>query len=295
MKTIWVVQYKDGSADVYDTETSAPAWPYVDAFDAEDEIKALRAELAESERHRQILTHQNMELKVRMDFVATELEKGTQQLLALWEMKSPDEWGSYALRNGKLHIQCLIAQRARKEAEEENARKDKRIAALIDRAATYHGETLKQRGTIFGESKFSESLCTDLRTEIEILKADLSSSPQERKICVGCALPGENARLRELVTNLIDGDPNETIADNGATVLDLWRYHARAALKTPEAPANVCPMCGSAKPFQHMHDIPHGIREMHMAGTERFVCQDCQHVLTRDEAEKAGCVYVFDK
>ena len=62
MKKIWVCQYNNGDADVYDTETPAPAWPYVDAFEAEDTINALRADLAESERHRQILTQQNADL-----------------------------------------------------------------------------------------------------------------------------------------------------------------------------------------------------------------------------------------
>jgi hypothetical protein len=42
MKKIWVVQYVDGTADVYDEEKPSPAWPYVDAFDAEVEIKRLR-------------------------------------------------------------------------------------------------------------------------------------------------------------------------------------------------------------------------------------------------------------
>ncbi len=48
MKKIWIIQYNDGTADVYDTEQSGPAYPYVDAFQY-DELKkenaALRAEV----------------------------------------------------------------------------------------------------------------------------------------------------------------------------------------------------------------------------------------------------------
>ena len=33
MKKIWVVQYGDGTADVYETPQPPPAYPYVDAFE----------------------------------------------------------------------------------------------------------------------------------------------------------------------------------------------------------------------------------------------------------------------
>lgn len=39
------------------------------------------------------------------------------------------------------------------------------------------------------------------------------------------------ARLEGLVQTLLDEDPNETIADNGSTVLCAWRYDARRALE----------------------------------------------------------------
>jgi len=46
MKKIWVVQYNDGTADIVDDDPDvnfvAPSWPYVDAFEAETEIKRLR-------------------------------------------------------------------------------------------------------------------------------------------------------------------------------------------------------------------------------------------------------------
>ena len=148
MKKIWVVQYNDGTSDVWNEEKPGPAWPYVDAFEAEDAIKELRAELAESERHRQILTQQNAEfladralpprersacvgcsLPGDLDTAAIELEKASQILIALHDMKSADEWGPYALRNGQLHIRCLVVQRARKEAEAEVERLTKIVEA----------------------------------------------------------------------------------------------------------------------------------------------------------------------
>ena len=45
MKKIWVVQYNNGDADIYDTEQVAPAYPYVDAFEAEARIKELKKEI----------------------------------------------------------------------------------------------------------------------------------------------------------------------------------------------------------------------------------------------------------
>lgn len=148
MKTIWVVQYNDGTSDVWNEEKPGPAWPYVDAFEAEDAIKELRAELAESERHRQILTQQNAEfladrklpprkrsacagcsLPKDMDMVAIELEKASQILIALHDMKSADEWGPYALRNGQLHIQYLVMKEARNNAETEVERLKKIVEA----------------------------------------------------------------------------------------------------------------------------------------------------------------------
>ena len=39
------------------------------------------------------------------------------------------------------------------------------------------------------------------------------------------------ARLEELVQRLLDNNQNETIADNGATVLCAWRHDARRAME----------------------------------------------------------------
>ena len=40
----------------------------------------------------------------------------------------------------------------------------------------------------------------------------------------------EIERLRKLVQDLIDNDPNEIISDAGHSLLDLWRHDARKAL-----------------------------------------------------------------
>lgn len=45
------------------------------------------------------------------------------------------------------------------------------------------------------------------------------------------ALRARVERLEELVQRLLDNNPNETIADNGATVLCAWRHDARRALE----------------------------------------------------------------
>ena len=45
------------------------------------------------------------------------------------------------------------------------------------------------------------------------------------------ALLARIARREELVQRLLDNNPNETIADNGATVLCAWRHDASRALE----------------------------------------------------------------
>ena len=45
MKKIWVTRYNDGSADVWDEEKGPPSWPYIDAFDVENNLKNLQSEL----------------------------------------------------------------------------------------------------------------------------------------------------------------------------------------------------------------------------------------------------------
>lgn len=57
-----------------------------------------------------------------------------------------------------------------------------------------------------------------------------------------------------------------------------------------------CPSCkASVERFNHMHDTAHGIAETHMAGSERFECPECDHILTRGEARERGLTYVLDK
>lgn len=46
MKKIWVLEFIDGTAEVYHEPQSAPAWPYVCEFDVKREIAALRERVA---------------------------------------------------------------------------------------------------------------------------------------------------------------------------------------------------------------------------------------------------------
>ena len=45
MKKIWVIQYEDGTADVYDTPQPPPAYPYVDAFECEERLAEIQTVL----------------------------------------------------------------------------------------------------------------------------------------------------------------------------------------------------------------------------------------------------------
>jgi len=49
MKTIWVVQYNDGTADVFNSEQGAPALPYIDAFEVQNRIAELKKRIVQLE------------------------------------------------------------------------------------------------------------------------------------------------------------------------------------------------------------------------------------------------------
>lgn len=55
-----------------------------------------------------------------------------------------------------------------------------------------------------------------------------------------------------------------------------------------------CPKCGNEVQFKHLHDAPYGLAQAHLDGSERFVCPECGHRLSRAEAEASGCKYVLD-
>jgi len=55
-----------------------------------------------------------------------------------------------------------------------------------------------------------------------------------------------------------------------------------------------CPECKAVVKPRHVHSSPYGFTGAHMAGTERFVCPECEYWLTREEAEDRGLVYVLD-
>jgi len=45
MKKIWVCQYNNGEADVWETDQGPPSYPYVDAFESEEKIKSLQDDI----------------------------------------------------------------------------------------------------------------------------------------------------------------------------------------------------------------------------------------------------------
>ena len=47
-----------------------------------------------------------------------------------------------------------------------------------------------------------------------------------------------------------------------------------------------CDACGNTTEHSHLHDTAHGIAETHMAGSERFVCSTCGHVVY---SGRTGC------
>ena len=47
MRKIWVLRYNNGTADVWDEDQGPPSWPYIDAFDVEEEIKELKSDYDE--------------------------------------------------------------------------------------------------------------------------------------------------------------------------------------------------------------------------------------------------------
>jgi len=99
MKTIWVVQYNNGTADVYDSEQGAPALPYIDAFEVQNRIAELEAEVVdafEDGYHLGVLRHiegalekdgQVIKLEGRVDMQKLQIEvlEGKLEALNEWE------------------------------------------------------------------------------------------------------------------------------------------------------------------------------------------------------------------
>jgi len=55
-----------------------------------------------------------------------------------------------------------------------------------------------------------------------------------------------------------------------------------------------CPRCKKEVEFKHMHNCAHGIPETHMAGTERFICSECERHIYKYEGEKLGFKFELD-
>jgi hypothetical protein len=56
-----------------------------------------------------------------------------------------------------------------------------------------------------------------------------------------------------------------------------------------------CLGCGNVTAHQHLHDCAHGIPDTHMAGSERFVCELCSHIVRATVEGAARFPFQFDK
>ena len=56
-----------------------------------------------------------------------------------------------------------------------------------------------------------------------------------------------------------------------------------------------CPKCDSLQYFAHLHDTAYNIPETHMAGTERFVCEQCYHTVHVDDVPSGSFPFYLDK
>ena len=56
-----------------------------------------------------------------------------------------------------------------------------------------------------------------------------------------------------------------------------------------------CFGCGNVTAHQHLHDCADGIAETHMVGSERFVCELCEHVTRADSDGADRFPFTFDK
>jgi hypothetical protein len=56
-----------------------------------------------------------------------------------------------------------------------------------------------------------------------------------------------------------------------------------------------CFGCGNVTAHQHLHDCVQGIPNTHMAGSERFVCELCSHIVIATVADATRFPFQFDK
>ena len=76
----------------------------------------------------------------------------------------------------------------------------------------------------------------------------------------------------------------------GSDVRNFWQ-----ASETREMVTKECFGCGKVTAHRHVHDCAHDIPETHMAGTERFVCELCDHVTCADSKGAERFTFQFDK
>ena len=56
-----------------------------------------------------------------------------------------------------------------------------------------------------------------------------------------------------------------------------------------------CVGCGKVTAHRHIHDCAHDIPKTHMAGTEKFVCELCEHVTRAGSGGAERFPFTFDK
>ena len=59
-------------------------------------------------------------------------------------------------------------------------------------------------------------------------------------------------------------------------------------------PSDICPKCRKPARWRHLHDAAHGLVGTHLAGSERYECQNCHHDLYRAAGIQIGLTYVYE-
>jgi hypothetical protein len=56
-----------------------------------------------------------------------------------------------------------------------------------------------------------------------------------------------------------------------------------------------CPKCNKQVEYDHVHTCVYGMRDTHMAGSERIKCMECNYELTPKESKERGIKFILDE
>ena len=56
----------------------------------------------------------------------------------------------------------------------------------------------------------------------------------------------------------------------------------------------ICPNCNKEAIFKHLHDTAHGLGGTHMAGSERYVCTNCERSVYANQGAPLGFRFILD-